>query len=192
MAWEYPPSFLKEWNFLRVGWAAVGVAAEVFKVFFLDKVLVRLVEQIIVGKTGFNNVSWSKNLEACVGLVVLTATTTTTSTMKQKHNNNKQTQQHQQQPHLLVLCLGVAVRGTVRWILREMIFPGAQHLARQWIHVMLQYTWLLDEFPTISTSTRTRAEWRSVLGRCIRLWPMHALPALRKLEFRSGVGVTGP
>ena len=29
---------------------------------------------------------------------------------------------------------------------------GAQRLARQWIHVVLQYTWLLDEFPLISTS----------------------------------------
>ena len=35
-------------------------------------------------------------------------------------------------------------------------FPGAQHLVRQWIHVMLQYIWLWDEFSTFSTSTWTR------------------------------------
>ena len=45
------------------------------------------------------------------------------------------------------------------WILREMTLPRAQHLVRQWIHVMLQYTWLLDDFPTISTSTWTRNLW---------------------------------
>ena len=54
---------------------------------------------------------------------------------------------------LLVLCLGVAVRSTVHWILREMTLPSAQRFVRQWIHVELP---LLDEFPTISTSTWTR------------------------------------
>ena len=71
-------------------------------------------------------------------------------------------------------------------------FRGAHHLAPQWKHVMLQYTWLLDKFPTFSTSTwswilrcflRSHAEWRGVLSQCFWLRPMHALPALRNLEF---------
>ena len=48
---------------------------------------------------------------------------------------------------LLVPYLGTAVRSTVHWILQEMTFPGVQHLVRQWMHVMLQYTWHLDKFP---------------------------------------------
>ena len=42
----------------------------------------------------------------------------------------------------------IAVWSTENWIFVKMTFPGAQHLPRQWIHVMHQYTcWLLDEFP---------------------------------------------
>ena len=79
MAWEYPPSFPGSGFFLKVCWggkgaAAVGIDVEVFMVYFLDKVLQRLVELlikdvIIVGKTGFNKRFVEQNLDArvCLG-----------------------------------------------------------------------------------------------------------------------------
>ena len=63
--WEYPPSFRSFKEGEERETVMYGVTVEVFKVFFLDGVLQRFVEQVVedgifVGKTGFNNASWSR------------------------------------------------------------------------------------------------------------------------------------
>ena len=84
--------------------------------------------------------------------------------------------------------------GTVHWILREMTIPGAQHLVQLWIRVVLEYLAFgrifhcfyvdVDSEPEVFF-LRSRAESRSVLGRCLRLLPMHAL-----LTHESGVSTS--